>query len=113
LKKRVSIIDKTPHGKSFKEFVDHGVSGATGRDRRPADDRVYTVIVRRKIDLLMAWSVDRLGRSLQRLMAVLPGLQTKEGNLYLHQQGIDTTIPVGTAHVSETAFLDSLCMTTY
>jgi DNA invertase Pin-like site-specific DNA recombinase len=73
------------------EYVDHGISGAKGRGRRPGYDQLYDAIVRRKIDLVMAWSVDRLGRSLQQLVALLSDLQAKRVDLYLHQQGIDTT----------------------
>ena len=80
-----------------EEFVDHGISGVKGRDRRPAYDRLYRAILRRELDLLMAWSVDRLGRSLQQLVALLSDLQAKGVDLYLHQQGIDTTTPAGTA----------------
>jgi len=54
------------------EYIDHGTSSAKGRDRRPGYDRLYDAIVRREIDLVMAWSVDRLGRSLQQLVALLP-----------------------------------------
>jgi DNA invertase Pin-like site-specific DNA recombinase len=80
-----------------EEFVDPGISGMKGRDRRPAYDRLYRAILRRELDLLMAWSVDRLGRSLQQLVALLTDLQAKGVDLYLHQQGIDTTTPAGTA----------------
>ena len=45
----------------------------------------------------MAWSVDRLGRSLQDLIAFLGELRAVGCNLYLHQQGIDTTTPAGRA----------------
>ncbi len=45
----------------------------------------------------MAWSVDRLGRSLQQQFALLSGLQAKGVDLYLHQQGIDTTTSAGQA----------------
>ena len=79
------------------EYVDHGISGAKGRDRRPGYDQLYDAIVRRKIDLVMAWSVDRLGRSLQQLVALLSDLQAKSVDLYLHQQGIDTTTATGKA----------------
>ena len=79
------------------EYVDHGIGGAEGRDRRPAYDRLYGAIVRREIDLVMAWSVDRLGRSLQQLVALLSDLHAKDVDLYLHQQGIDTTTPAGKA----------------
>ena len=54
-----------------EEFIDDGISGARGRDKRPAFDRLLKAVVRRKIDVVAAWSVDRLGRSLQDLVAFL------------------------------------------
>jgi len=80
-----------------EEYVDRGVSGAKGRDRRPAYDRLCAAIVRREMDVVMAWSVDRLGRSLQHLVGLLSDLQAKGVDLYLHQQGIDTTTVAGKA----------------
>ncbi len=44
-----------------EEFVDRGISGAKGRDKRPAFDRLCKAAMRREIDVVMAWSVDRLG----------------------------------------------------
>lgn len=79
------------------EYIDHGISGAKGREQRPGYDQLYDAIVRREIDLVMAWSVDRLGRSLQQLVALLSDLQAKNVDLYLHQQGIDTTTAAGKA----------------
>ncbi len=79
------------------EFVDHGISGAKGRDERPAFDRLCKAATRREIDVVMAWSVDRLGRSLQDLVAFLGDLQASDVDLYLHQQGVDTTTPGGKA----------------
>jgi DNA invertase Pin-like site-specific DNA recombinase len=51
----------------------------------------------RKINMIAAWSVDRLGRSLQDLVGFLGELQAVGCHLYLHQQGIDTTTPSGRA----------------
>ncbi len=79
------------------EFVDHGISGAKGRDQRPAFDRLCRAATRREVDVVMAWSVDRLGRSLQDLVAFLGDLQASDVDLYLHQQGVDTTTPGGRA----------------
>ena len=79
------------------EFVDHGISGAKGRDQRPAFDRLCRAATRREVDVVMAWSVDRLGRSLQDLVAFLGDLQASDVDLYLHQQGVDTTTPGGKA----------------
>lgn len=78
-------------------FVDAGISGAKGRDKRPGYDRMCKGIARREFDLVAAWSVDRLGRSLQELVGFLGELHGKSVDLYLHQQGIDTSTPAGKA----------------
>ena len=80
-----------------EEFVDRGISGAKGRDKRPAFDRLCKAATRREIDVVMAWSVDRLGRSLQDLVVFLSDLQAAGVDLYLDRQGIDTTTPGGKA----------------
>jgi DNA invertase Pin-like site-specific DNA recombinase len=79
------------------EFIDHGVSGAKGRDERPELDRLLKAANRREFDLIMAWSVDRLGRSLQHLVGFLDEIHAKGVDLYLHQQNIDTSTPSGKA----------------
>ena len=52
---------------------------------------------KRKFDVVMAWSVDRLGRSLQDLVGFLSELHALRIDLFLHQQGLDTTTPAGKA----------------
>jgi DNA invertase Pin-like site-specific DNA recombinase len=59
---------------------DAGISGSKGRDKRPGFDAMHKDAARRRFDVVMAWSVDRLGI-----------------DLFLHQQGIDTTTPAGKA----------------
>jgi DNA invertase Pin-like site-specific DNA recombinase len=78
-------------------YRDHGVSGAKGRDKRPQFDRLCRDATKRQFDLVMAWSVDRLGRSLQDLVGFLSEIHALRIDLYLHQQGIDTTTPAGKA----------------
>jgi DNA invertase Pin-like site-specific DNA recombinase len=78
-------------------FTDAGISGAKGRDKRPGYDRLCRGIARREFDQVAAWSVDRLGRSLQELVGFLGELHGKGVDLYLHQQGIDTATPAGKA----------------
>jgi DNA invertase Pin-like site-specific DNA recombinase len=80
-----------------EEYVDHGISGAKGRDKRPAYDALCKAATRREFDVVMAWSVDRLGRSLQDLVQFLGELQAKDVDLYLDRQGVDTTTPGGKA----------------
>lgn len=78
-------------------YEDHGVSGAKGRAQRPAFDALCKDATRRQFDIVMAWSVDRLGRSLQGLVEFLGDLHAVGVDLFLHQQGIDTTTPAGKA----------------
>lgn len=78
-------------------YIDHGISGSKGRDERPAYDELCKAATRREFDLVMSWSVDRLGRSLQHLVGFLSELHSLKIDLYLHQQGIDTTTPAGKA----------------
>lgn len=78
-------------------YVDHGISGAKGRDKRPEFDRLLKDATRRKFDLVAAWSVDRLGRSLQDLIGFLSDLKGAGCDLYLHVQALDTTTPAGKA----------------
>jgi DNA invertase Pin-like site-specific DNA recombinase len=79
------------------EFADEGVSGTKGREKRPGYDQLCGGIARREFDQVAAWSVDRLGRSLQDLVAFLSELHAKGLDLYLHQQGLDTGTPAGKA----------------
>jgi len=78
-------------------YDDNGVSGAKSREDREAFDRLCKDATRRQFDVVMSWSVDRLGRSLQDLVGFLSELHAVGVDLYLHQQGIDTTTPAGKA----------------
>ena len=78
-------------------YEDAGISGANGREKRPAFDRLLKDATKRKFDIVLAWSVDRLGRSLQHLVSFLDELHSLGIDLYLHQQGVDTTTPAGKA----------------
>ncbi|HYZ39321.1 MAG TPA: recombinase family protein [Stellaceae bacterium] len=78
-------------------FEDAGISGANGRDKRPGFDAMLKDAVRRKFDVLMAWSVDRLGRSLLDLISALQELHSAGADLFLQQQAVDTTTPAGRA----------------
>ena len=64
---------------------------------RPAFDKLCRDAARREFDLVMAWSVDRLGRSLQDLVGFLSELHALKIDLFLRQQGLDTTTPAGKA----------------
>jgi DNA invertase Pin-like site-specific DNA recombinase len=78
-------------------FEDAGISGAKGRDKRPGLDAMLKAVNAKEIDMVAAWSVDRLGRSLTDLLGILQGLHDKGVDLFLHQQGLDTSTTAGKA----------------
>ncbi len=78
-------------------YDDNGVSGAKGREYRTEFDKLLKAAIRREFDLVAAWSVDRLSRSLQDLISFLTELHGAGVDLYLHQQALDTTTPSGKA----------------
>ena len=75
--------------------TDEGISGAKGRDKRPGYDALLTGVARKDYELIACWAVDRLGRSLPHLVDFLGDIQAKGVDLYLHQQGLDTSTPSG------------------
>lgn len=78
-------------------YSDKGISGAKGRDGRPGLDKALREGVQGRYEVLAAWSVDRLGRSLQHLLHTLAELQGASCDLYLHRQALDTRTPSGRA----------------
>ena len=76
-------------------YRDAGISGAKGRAQRPGLDAMLTDAKRRKFDVVMAWAIDRLGRSLIDLLGTIASLEECGVDLYLDQQSIDTTTPAG------------------
>lgn len=78
-------------------FKDEGISGSQGRQKRPGLDALLKGVARRDFDVVAAWSVCRLGRSLPDLISFLGELQARDVDLFLHQQAIDSSTPSGRA----------------
>jgi DNA invertase Pin-like site-specific DNA recombinase len=76
-------------------FSEDGISGSKGREGRPALDQLMKSATQRKFDMVMCWSIDRLGRSLQNLVEILNELQSIKVDLYFLQQGMDTSTSSG------------------
>ena len=76
-------------------FRDEGISGSLGRQKRPGLDALLKGVARREFDIVAAWSVCRLGRSLPDLIGLLGELRSRDIDLYLHQQALDTSTPSG------------------
>ena len=103
---RVSTLDQEPEnqlqelrryvearGWTGSEYVDHGVSGT--KDRRPALDRLVADARRRKVDTVVVWRLDRLGRSLKHLVTLLDELQALGVGFVSLGEGIDLQTPAG------------------
>jgi DNA invertase Pin-like site-specific DNA recombinase len=103
---RVSTLDQEPEnqlrelrryvdarGWTAVEYVDRGVSGA--KDRRPALDQLVADAKRRRLDVVVSWRLDRLGRSLKHLITLLDDLQALGIAFVSLAEGIDATTPAG------------------
>src|ERR1700722_136674 len=78
-------------------YEDAGISGAKGRDQRPAFNQMLKDAVRRKFDVLMVWSIDRLGRSVLHVASAMAEMDAAGVAIYSDQQGIASTSPFGKA----------------
>ncbi|MBS7544638.1 recombinase family protein [Ancylobacter oerskovii] len=78
-------------------YEDAGISGSKGREHRPGYDKLLKAVTRREVDMVAAWSVDRIGRSMPDLVSFLTELHARGADLYLHQQALDTSTPAGRA----------------
>jgi DNA invertase Pin-like site-specific DNA recombinase len=78
-----------------EQYSDAGISGSKGRDGRPGLDQMLKDASKRRFDVVTAWAIDRLGRSLVDLLSTIQTLEACKVDLYLDQQAIDTTTPMG------------------
>ncbi len=78
-------------------FIETGKSGKLAREDRPEFDKLCTALAAGEFEVVGAWHVDRLGRSLIDLMTFLQLVHAHKADLYVHQSNIDTTTPAGKA----------------
>jgi DNA invertase Pin-like site-specific DNA recombinase len=103
---RVSTVDQTTEnqllelrryvearGWSATEYVDNGVSGA--KDRRPALDQLIADVRRHKVEAVVCWRLDRLGRNLRHLVLLLDDWHARGVAFVTLGEGIDTSTAAG------------------
>jgi DNA invertase Pin-like site-specific DNA recombinase len=103
---RVSTFDQEPENQLAElrryatarrwdaaEYIDHGVSGS--KETRPALDRLMKDVRRRKVDVVIVWSLDRLGRSLRHLIGLLDEVQSLGVGFVSLKEGLDCTTAAG------------------
>jgi DNA invertase Pin-like site-specific DNA recombinase len=76
-------------------YSDKGISGAKGRKDRPEFDRMLSDAGRGKFDVVMAFALDRIGRSLADLLYTIKHLEGCNVDLFIDKQMLDTTTPQG------------------
>src|ERR1700731_129667 len=96
-RRELQAVAKRSGWRVVKIYEDARISGAKGRDKRSGLDALLKAVNAKEFDMVAAWSVDRLGRSLTDLLGILQGLHDKGVDLFLHQQGLDTSTTAGKA----------------
>jgi DNA invertase Pin-like site-specific DNA recombinase len=96
-RRELEAVAKRSGWQVVRVFEDAGISGAKGRDQRPGLDAMLKAVNAKEFDMVATWSVDRLGRSLTDLLSILQQLHDKGVDLFLHQQGLDTSTTAGKA----------------
>jgi len=89
-------------------YQDAGISGAKGRDKRPAFDAMLKDATRRRFDVLMFWSIDRLGRSTAAVAGALVELEAAGVAIYADKEAMDATTPHGKAMLQMAAVFAEL-----
>ena len=89
-------------------YEDVGISGAKGRNKRPGFDAMLKAATRRRFDILMFWSVDRLGRSAAAVTAALAELDAAGVAIYADKEAMDATTPHGRAMLQMAAVFAEL-----
>lgn len=77
------------------EFIDQGISGAKGRDKRPGLDDMLKAAVLGKLDMVAVTALDRLGRSLPHLITTVGELEALKVGLFVRDLALDTSTPAG------------------
>jgi DNA invertase Pin-like site-specific DNA recombinase len=89
-------------------YEDAGISGSHGREKRPGFDAMLRDATRRRFDVLMFWSIDRLGRSTSAVSAALSELDAAGVTIYADKEGMDATTPHGRAMLQMAAVFAEL-----
>ena len=84
-------LDALSAAGATRVFEDRGVSGAKAERPGLADAMAYL----REGDTLVVWKLDRLGRSMTHLLAIVADLEARGVGFRSLTEAIDTTTPTG------------------
>ena len=75
------------------EYVDEGISGS--KKNRPELDRMMKDAISRQFEMVATLELSRLGRSVKNMCEIVDLLKSKNINLFIKNQNVDTSTPVG------------------
>jgi DNA invertase Pin-like site-specific DNA recombinase len=78
-------------------YADEGISGTKGRDKRPGLDALLKDAKRRRFDIALFWSVDRLGRSTAGVATAMDELEAAGVAQFYFKESMDTSTAHGRA----------------
>lgn len=84
-------------------YRDHGISGAKFGKDRPELERLRKDAARGKFDIVMAWHIDRIGRSTAQVAAFMEEMDQNKVSQYYLQAGVDSSTVGGRAMVQMAA----------
>jgi len=84
------------------------MSGSKGPRQRPSFQRLLDAMTRREADVVAAWSIDRISRSISDFVNFVEHAQSCSTTIYLHQQNVDSSTPTGYALLSLCSVLSQL-----
>ena len=76
-------------------IIDEGVSGGKLGMNREGMKRLLQMVNRKEVDVVLVYSVDRVGRKLSDIISITELLSEKGVGLIIHKNGIDTTTSMG------------------
>ena len=88
-------------------YQDSGISGSKGRDRRPGLDTLLRDAARGRFEVVLCWSLDRLGRNISDLIDISRDLEKAHCGLFFLKDNIDTTTASGRFYFNVMAALAS------
>ncbi|WP_417463570.1 recombinase family protein [Kordiimonas sp.] len=90
------------------EYSDEGISGTSGREKRPGLNALLKDATRRRFDVAVFWSVDRLGRSTAKVATAMEELDALGVSQFYHKEAIDSATPHGRAMLQMAAVFATL-----
>ena len=97
----IELVDICERNKwNITKVYDETVSGTKSINERPVLKQMLDDASRKKFQMVVVWSVDRVGRSLKHLVSVMTHLDELGVDIYSYKQAIQTNTSMGSMFFS-------------